>query len=366
MTEMTQKEPLVRLARRDQVPRIQAWGIRLLSFVLGMLVCAFFLHSITGLDPLAVYASMFKGAFGSESRLWVTLKDTSLLLCVSAALAPAFKMRFWNIGAEGQILIGGLISAACMIYIGDAIPNWLLLVLMAVLAMAGGAFWGWIPAYYKARYRTNETLFTLMMNYIALQLVEFCVDLWDKKQSHSVGVLNAKTRAGWLPAAFGQQYGLLLVIVLLVTVAVYIYLGYTKHGYEIAVVGESENTARYAGMPVRKIVLRTMLLSGAIAGLAGFLEVAGVSHTISSATAGGRGFTAIIVAWLAKFNTIAMILLAFLLSFLDRGAAQIASDFNFNKYGSDILIGILLFFILGGEFFISYQLRFRSGKEEKA
>ena len=133
----------------------------------------------------------------------------------------------------------------------------------------------------------------------------------------------------------------------------------SKQGFEITVVGESENTARYAGISVSKVIRRTMLVSAGICGLAGFLEVSAVSHTISSLTAGGRGFTAIIVAWLGKFNPFAMTLITAILAFMSRGANQIASDFNFNKHASNILIGIILFFILGSEFFINYQIVFR-------
>ncbi len=358
------REPLFHIIKRDDVPLWQAWAIRIAAVILGLLVSALFVNSVSGLNPIAVYQSMWSGAYGTSSRIWQTLKEMSLLLCVAVGLAPAFKMRFWNIGAEGQILIGGLVSAALMIGFGGKMNNVLLLVLMAVTAVVCGALWGLIPALFKSKYKTNETLFTLMMNYVALQLVEFFVDIWDKKQSHSVGVINSDTRGGWLPYLFGKQFAIVVIIVLLVTIGMYVYLKRSKQGYEITVVGESENTARYAGISVSKVIRRTMLISAGICGLAGFLEVAGVSHTISSLTAGGRGFTAIIVAWLGKFNPIAMILITALLSFLSRGAGQIASDFNFNKHASNILIGIILFFILGSEFFINYKLVFRKhGKE---
>ena len=146
----------------------------------------------------------------------------------------------------------------------------------------------------------------------------------------------------------------------------FLYLKYSKQGYEISVVGDSENTARYAGINVKKVTIRTMAISGAICGMAGFIEVAGVSHTISTSTAGGRGFTAIIVAWLAQFNTFVMILISFLLVFLQKGATQIASQFNLNDYASNIITGIILFFILGSEFFINYRVIVRGGKEGSA
>ncbi len=363
----TVKEPLFHLVRRDELPVWRVWCIRIAAVLLGMLVSALFINGITKLNPVAVYQSMFAGAFGTPGRIWQTLKEMALLLCIAVGLAPAFKLRFWNVGAEGQILIGGLVTAAMMISFGGKIPNAILLVLMFILAALCGAVWGLIPAYFKSKYKTNETLFTLMMNYVALQLVEFFVDIWDKKQSHSVGVINAQTRDGWMPYLGGQQFLLMVIIVALLTVGMYFYLKNSKQGYEITVVGESENTARYAGISVSRVILRTIAISAAICGIAGYLEVTAVSHTISSLTAGGRGFTAIIVAWLGKFNPIAMTLITALLSFMSRGANQIASDFNFNKHASNILIGIILFFILGSEFFINYRIVFRhhAKKEEE-
>ena len=358
------KEPLVHIVKRSDIEPWKAWGIRIAAVLLGMLVSALFINGITNLNPAAVFKSMFAGAFGTDKRIWQTLKDMSLLLCIGIGLAPAFKLRFWNVGAEGQVLIGGLVSAALMINLGGKIPNGVLLILMALCAVVCGAVWGLIPAYFKSKYRTNETLFTLMMNYIALQLVEFYVDVWDKKQSHSVGVINASSKAGWMPYIGGNQFILMIIIVALITVGMYFYLQNSKQGFEITVVGESENTARYAGISVSKVIRRTMLVSAGICGLAGFLEVSAVSHTISSLTAGGRGFTAIIVAWLGKFNPFAMTLITAILAFMSRGANQIASDFNFNKFASNILTGIILFFIIGSEFFINYRLVFRHRPKE--
>ena len=286
-----------------------------------------------------------------------------MLLCISVALAPAFKMRFWNIGAEGQVLAGGIATAACMIYLGGKIPTPLLFLVMILASVAAGALWGFIPALFKAKWGTNETLFTLMMNYIAIQITSYCVALWENPYgSNKVGIINPQTKAGWFPKLFGQQYTWNVLIVLALTVLVFLYLKYSKQGYEIAVVGESENTARYAGINVRHVILRTMLISGAVCGIAGFIGVAGVDHPISTNTAGGRGFTAIIIAWLAKFNTITMVIITSLIVFLNQGAGQIVSDYSklgINDYVAEIIKGIILFFILGSEFFVNYRLIFR-------
>ena len=351
------REPLVRIVKRDSMPVAKAILIRAIAIALSLVVCAVVIYAITKMNPLKVYATMFEGAFGSKRRIWMLVRDTMMMLCIGVALAPAFKMRFWNIGAEGQVLMGGIATAACMIYLGDVLPTSLLFAVMVITSCVCGAVWGMIPAIFKSRFNTNETLFTLMMNYVAIQITAYCVSIWENPYgSNTVGIINPQTKAGWFPALFGEQYMINVFIVAALTIAMFFYLRSSKHGYEISVVGESENTARYAGINVSKVFVRTMIISGAVAGLAGFIAVSGVSHTISTDTAGGRGFTAIIVAWLAKFNTFTMVLISVLIIFLEKGAIEIASKFQLSEYASKIITGIILFFILGSEFFINYKL----------
>ncbi len=359
------KEPKFTITRKDNETLVNKVIIKAVAIILSLLVSALFLYFVTKLDPISVYASMFKGAFGTSRRTWITIRDTALLLLIAVSLTPAFKMRFWNCGAEGQVLIGGLVTAALMIYYGDILPTSLLLIIMFITSAICGALWAFLPALFKAKYNTNETLFTLMMNYVAIQLVEFFVDFWDKKQSHSVGIINMNTNGGWFFSIAGKQYLLNVIIILIISIVVYIYLKYSKHGFELSVVGESEATAKYAGINVKNTIIRTVLMSGGIAGIAGFVEVAGMSHTISKQTAGGKGFTAIIVCWLAKFNIISMAFISLLIVFLDKGASQIASDFGLNEYASSIITGIILFFILGSEFFINYQINYHKNMEAK-
>ena len=351
--------PLFHITKRKTLPWYQAWLIRGAAIVLALLADAVVTTVLTGENPIAVYATMFSGALGTKRRIWMTAQELAILLCVSLAVTPAFKMRFWNVGGEGQILAGGLATASCMILLGDKLPGWLLLTIMLVCALAAGAIWGAIPAIFKAKWNTNETLFTLMMNYVATQLVAFFVIVWETpKGSGNIGIINQKTQAGWLPTLFGQKYLLNILVVAVLTVLMYFYLSRSKQGYEISVVGESERTARYVGIKVGKVIVRTMLLSGAICGLAGFLLVGGTDHTINTTLAGGRGFTAVMVAWLAKFNPIVMVLTSLLLVFLSRGAGEISTKFGLNHAFGDILTGIILFFIIGSEFFISYRLSF--------
>ncbi len=359
--------PLVHISRRSSLPWYKAWAIRAAAIVLALIVCGVITALLTGENPISIYASMLDGAFGTSRRIWVLLQNIAILLCVSLAVTPAFKMRFWNIGGEGQIMAGCLATAACMIVLGGTIPNWLLIVVMLAASLLAGGIWGLIPAFFKAKWNTNETLFTLMMNYVAIQLVAFFIIIWESPAgSGNVGIINQQSQAGWLPSIGGNRYMLNVIIVAVLTVLMYVYLKYTKHGYEIAVVGESERTARYVGIKVERVIMRTMLISGALCGLAGFLLVAGTDHTITTSLSDSRGFTAVMVSWLAKFSPVFMVLASFLLVFLDRGASEIATDFGLNEAFGDILTGIILFFIIGCEFFITYELHFRGRATKEA
>ena len=351
--------PILHISKRSALHWYQAWGIRAAAIVLALIVCAVVTTALTGENPIGVYKTMFAGAFGTKRKAWILGQNLAILLCVSLAVTPAFKMRFWNVGGEGQILAGGLATAACMILLGDKVPNWLLIVLMVISSIVAGAIWGGIPAICKAKWNTNETLFTLMMNYVATQLVAYFVILWEvPKGAGKIGIINQNTQAGWLPQIGSYKYLLNILIVAVLTLVMYFYLKRSKQGYEISVVGESERTARYVGINVGKVIVRTMMISGGLCGFAGLLLVGGTDHTITTTIAGGRGFTAVMVAWLAKFNPLMMVFTSLLLVFLGRGASEITTIYGLNHSFGDILTGIILFFIIGSEFFISYRLSF--------
>lgn len=359
------REPLFRITKRAGISNLKAWMIRLAAVGLALAVCGLVIVAITGQNPIKVYLGIIDGAVGKTRRFWVTVREMMTLLILAIGLTPAFRMKFWNIGAEGQLLMGGAATAAMMIYFGDTMPNWLLLILIFAASSLAGLIWGVIPAVFKAYFNTNETLFTLMLNYVAIQFINFCIVYWENPTgSNTVGIINSATQSGWFPKLFGQTYGWNVVIVLTITAIIHIYMKYSKHGYEIAVVGESHNTARYAGIDVKKVIIRTMILSGAICGLAGAIIVSGGSHTISVSTGGGRGFTAIIVAWMSKFNPLAMILVSAFLIFMQQGSIQIATQYGLNENASDIITGILLLFLIGCEFFINYKVELRRKKKE--
>ncbi len=359
------KEPLFHLSRRSYIPPVKAWSIRLIAVLLGLLVCglvAFLLIEKIQEEPgeiLDFYNAFLKGSFSTPRKLWKFLKNLAILLGIALALTPAFRMRFWNIGAEGQTLVGVLGAIAVNFHLGGKIPEALLLVLMFIAALASGALWAVLPALCKAKWNTNETLFTLMMNYVATYLVSYCLVVWIPSGSSSL----PKLQTGKLPGIGGNDYLLIILIILLLTVGLYIYLNYSKQGYEINVVGESIRTAQYVGISVSKVIIRTMLLSGMLCGLTGYLIAAGLDQTVTTNSVGGQGFTAIMVAWLGNFNPLFMILTSGLIQLLNQGAAQISQDFNVSGALPEVITGIILFFIIGSEFFIHYKLNFRGHRD---
>ncbi|MBO9078737.1 MAG: ABC transporter permease, partial [Escherichia coli] len=217
MRQSTQKavrEPRFYIAKRDDIPFWKSWLVRIIAVIVALIVSAVITLLVTGENPISVYATMIDGAFGTERRTWNLFQRLAMLLCVGLAVTPAFKMRFWNIGAEGQVLAGGLASAACMILLGDTLSTPLLLLAIVVTSMLAGAIWAVIPAIFKANFGTNETLFTLMMNYIAIQLVSYFTYIWSvPKGSGQIGIINSDTQAGWLPEIGGQRYLLNIIIV---------------------------------------------------------------------------------------------------------------------------------------------------------
>ncbi len=360
-SDAIKKEPLIHITKRDAISWQKSMMIRAIAIVCALLFTAVIITLLTGKNPLQIYASMFSGAFGTSRRIWNLLNGTCILLGIALAVTPAFRMKFWNCGAEGQTLMGALTAAGCMYFLGDKMPLPLFFVVMTVVSVLVGAIWGVIPSIFKALFNTNETLFTLMMNYIAMQLISYFLLVWGKDGSGTLPTMPTFR----FPKIGGNDFLLAIIAILIICALMYVYLRYSKQGYEISVVGESVNTAKYIGINVKKVIIRTMVLSGALCGFVGLLLVANGSCTVSTDIVGGQGFTAIMVSWLAKFNPLYMILSSFLIIFLQRGAAQISTDFRLNSSIGDIVTGIILLFIIGCEFFIHYKVHFRKKAKEE-
>ena len=352
-------EPLIRTVRRDDLSKPRQILVKSICIGSAIILCIILLAIIGQKDPFPAVGILFQGSFQNKYKFRQSLEEMVLLLGIAVALAPAYQMRFWNVGAQGQILMGALGTAIVMIYCPN-LPSGLVIFLSLITALAFGGLWGFIPAIFKAKWNTNETLFTLMMNYIAIQLVSFATINW-KGANSSMSIINSKSHVGWLPTLGADVY-LPLIIIGILTLAMWVFLRYTKRGYELQVIGESLNTARYTGIKVSRSIILTMILSGALCGLIGFIYVAGIDHKVATDTSGGYGFTAIIVAWLAYFNPLMMIPYAGLIVFLNRGAinlANLAYAPALNDYSCEILVFVLILSIMLSEFFVRYKLHFR-------
>lgn len=371
-------DPFVRVVKRTHIEKKKAILYRVFALI-GALLAGALLVAILGYDPVQMYSDMVSGAIGKtfiainkkgvlafSTSSQATIKIMTLLLVTALGLTMAFKMRFWNIGGEGQILVGAICCSYIAVQFGNTWPHWLLVVSMFLAGCIGGGLYGLIPALFKAKWGTNETLFTLMLNYIAINFITFLQyqPAWQMPGTTfpKIRDFSDNTR---IASVLGVHVG--WIIALILAVLLYLYFAKTKHGYEVTVVGESSNTAKYAGMNVPRIILRTMFVSGAICGFAGFLQVAGADGSLTTDTAGGAGFTAITVSWLSGMNPLIMIFYSFFIAVLERGSNRIQTTMGIPKSAADMLIGIILFFMLGVEFFINYRLVFRlRGKKEEA
>ena len=350
---------MVKLIKRADISKKKASIIRLFAIFLSLLVTAIFLLLIKH-NPINVYISMIEGSFGSAYRIKATIVKAIPLIITSLGISVAFKMKFWNIGAEGQIIMGAF-AASFFALNYDYLPQIILIPLMMIASMVMGGLWGLFPAFFKAKFDTNETIFTLMMNYIALKWITY-LQYGPWKDPASLGFPKIANFADNAipPKIFGVHMG--WIIALLLTVLIYIFLNHTKKGYEISVIGESQDTARYAGMKVGNVIVFAMIISGAICGLAGMFEVTAVNGTLNVDVSGGYGYTAIITTWLAQLSSFAIVWVSLLFAVLIQGGVYIQTAFNIPQSAADILQGLILFFVIGSELFIRYKVIFERKK----
>jgi len=350
---------MIRIAKRSEVSKNRNVLTRIAAIIMALMLSALFIVFL-GHDPLKVYLSMLEGSFGSVYRFKETIISTIPLTITSLGILMAFKMKFWNIGAEGQMIMGAFLASYFALNYPD-MNRLALLTLMLVAGAVGGGIWGLIPAYFKSKYGTNEVLFTLMMNYIALKWITYLqYGPWKDKNALGFPKIPNFTSNAVLPKLFGIHVGWLVAIIL--TALVYVFIHYTKKGYEINVIGESESTGAYAGMNVRKIILQAMFLGGALAGISGMIQASAVSGTLSVEVTGGVGYTAIIVTWLSGLSAPLIVIVSFLFAILIQGGSYIQTAFQIPQSAAQILQGMILLFVLGSEFFVKYQIIYKDIK----
>ncbi|SKC63040.1 ABC transporter permease [Maledivibacter halophilus] len=344
---------MVRIIKKANISRTRAATTKFIGILLALLTATLFILFL-GHNPIKVYISMLDGSFGSLYRFKETIINTIPLVITALGILIAFKMKFWNIGGEGQIYMGAFLSSFVALKFPE-MSKPILLLLMIIAGIIGGGIWALIPAIFKAKYGTNETLFTLMMNYIAIKWITY-LQFGPWKDPNALGfpkIPNFSDNAT-LPKLFGIHMGWLIAIILVFFT--YLFMHHTKKGYEISVIGESEKTGKYAGMNVKKVIVTAMLISGGFCGLAGMIQASAVNNTLSVELSAGTGYTAIIVAWLSSLSAPLILLVSFLFAILVQGGAYIQTAFQIPQSAAQILQGMILMFVLGSEFFVNYRL----------
>ncbi|MDR2177888.1 MAG: ABC transporter permease [Treponema sp.] len=333
-----------------------------LAGVLAALAASGLIMLILGYNPLDIYGRLVAGSLGTAYRLRNTIQKAIPLAVLSLGTLAAFRMKFWNIGQEGQFYMGAY-GAALAAFSFPGLPALLLLSLMFLAGLAFGAAWALIPALLKARFSTSETLVTLMLNYVAAKWVSYLqYGPWRDPAGSGFPKIAPFSASAVLPSLAGVHIGWIITLVL--ALALWFVLKKTRLGYEIDVLGESEATARYAGMHVFRIMAVAVAVSGGLCGAAGMMQASAVERSLSEQLSGGLGFTAVITSWLSRLNPLTVLAVSFLFSMLIQGGGFLQSSLQIPASISQVLQGIIIFFVLGSEFFIRYRVSLRPGAAE--
>jgi simple sugar transport system permease protein len=349
----------MRLIKREEVSKANGIKVRIAAIILALVAAGIFLL-VLGFDPINVFAGMLKGALGSPYRIRQTIIRAIPLVIAAIGVSVAFKMQFWNIGGDGQIFMGAFGAALVALNV-DGLQKPVLLILMALSAVFFGALWALLSGVLKVYFNTNETIVTLMLNYIALKFITFLqYDFWRDKKAMNFPKIANFAKSAILPKFFGIHAG--WIIALVIVFVFYIIMKKSKLGYEISVLGESKNTAKYAGININKTILMAVCISGALCGLTGFIQASAVSQTLSIEVTGGVGYTAIIVAWLSNLSSIIILFVSLAFAALVEGGSYIQTAFGIPNAAASVIQALILFFVLGSELFIKYKLSFGATK----
>jgi simple sugar transport system permease protein len=330
---------------RENLLRIAAVGCALAASAVIM--------ALIGLNPFDVYAKMLAGSLKSAYRFHETVNKAIPLVLLSLGTTVAFRMKFWNIGGEGQFYLGAF-GASLVAFAFPGLPSYVLIPFMLTTAFAMGGAYALVPAFLKSRFQTSETLVTLMLNYIALKWISFLqYGPWKDPEANGFPKIATFVDGAILPKFLGIHSGWLIAVGL--AIVMHFVLKKSKLGYEIDVLGESEATARYAGMSVARVTFVAILLSGGLCGVAGMVQASAIEHSLSDQLSGGLGFTAVITTWLARLSPPMILVVSFLFAILLQGGAFLQTSLGMPATVADILQGIIIFFVLGSEFFVRYR-----------
>ncbi len=340
--------------KRESVSRRATVLVPVVSFVVSLIFGAILL-AVSGANPFVTYAAMVKGAVGSWYGITETLVKAIPLMLTGLAVSIAFRMRFWNIGAEGQLTLGGVAAAGVALYWSQGLPGWTVLPLAILAGIVAGALWAGIPAVLKAYLKVDETLTTLMLNYVAILYSEHLYYIAWRAPGYNSGTAKFPETA-WLPQIAGRaNVGLIFAIIL--AILLWLVFKYTRWGFELKIIGENQTAARYLGINIARNIVLALLLSGALSGLAGACEVLGLSRRLQQGLSVGYGYTAIIVAWMAQLNPIVILFVAILMAALLVGGDQIQMKMRLPASVGLVLQGMILIPMLAGTIFTEYRIR---------
>jgi len=357
---------LIVIEKRKKYSIKQNLIIIIISIFLSLFISSL-IFSLRGINPFFALYKIIFSSFGSLYGIKETITKAIPLMLCGIGLSIAFKGKFWNIGAEGQLLIGAVLATWVGLFIGKNLPSIILIPLMFLAGFVGGGLVALIPALLKVRFNTNEVISTLMLNYIIEQYVQYLVyGPWKGKTQYGFPYTDNLPPNALLPIIKGSRIHYpTLIIAIILSILIFFLLFRTKLGYEIRVIGENPLSAKYAGIDYVKVILIMMFLSGGIAALAGVGEIAGIHKhlTYPSQISSGYGFTAIIVAWLAQLNPLLVIVTSLFFGGILVGGDVIQTSFGFPFATINIFNGLMLVFISIGYFLIEYKVSFKGAEK---
>jgi simple sugar transport system permease protein len=355
----------VKVTDREQITAISTFLILFLSLTTGLATIGV-IFFFSGVNPLFAFVKIFSGSFGSLYGFKETITKAIPLILIGSGLALAFKAKFWNIGAESQLLMGAIFGTWVGLTVGTSLPSPVIVPLMFLVGFLGGALWGLIPAILKIRFSINEVISTLMLNYICAEfLTLLIVGPWKSEKKFGFPYtddLPQNAILSLLPGSRIHLATLILAVAAAVMLTVIIYK--TRFGYEVRVIGENPHAAKYAGIHFGHTTILIMAISGGMAGMAGVGEVAGIHHYLSypDSISSGYGFTAIIVAWLAKLNPLYVIFSSIFFAGILVGGDAIQISLGLPAATVEIFNGTLLFFLIMGDFFTKNKVQLLAGE----
>ncbi|HHT62808.1 MAG: ABC transporter permease [Bacillota bacterium] len=330
-------------------------AVPLVSVLLALLVGAVFLV-MNGNNPIEVYTMLISSAFTTSYGLTESIVKAIPLMLAGLGVSLAFRMQLWNIGAEGQLYMGA-VAATWVALTFPQLPSVIMIPFMLLMGFFAGAIWGLLPAIPRAYLKVNETITTLLLNYVAILWADYLVyGPWKDPEGFNFPLTPQFVPAAILPSLGQSRIHLGLLFAIIAAVILYILIGHTKWGYEVRVIGESPAAARYAGMNIKKNICLVMLISGGLAGIAGMSEVSGIAGRLQHGLSPGYGYTAIIVAWLARLHPASLALVSFLFGGLLVGGYAIQL-MGIPAAIVNMLQGLILFFVLGGQILTNYNIK---------